>query len=382
MFIEKQSRELIDEYKRKLQAVGLLSKLFSEKETPYLPYRIAENLFCDVFSAVNHSRSDNSADAAIGVLGFGIKTFTANSNTSLQKIAEFDRLGPNLLSLKTRPEELARELARIRNERIEYAKNVHGLDELIYHLIARREGEFQVVEENMDIIDSNTIRLLQHNTKSIRFSDSLNEYSFYFSKSTLLKRFDISSSVLSIDISIHDNPFDLILALVPTEEEVIPIADIERLSVILPMYSPGEENIVPEKSGLNQWNARGRRRDSREIYIPIPHWIHDSFPGFFPARDQPFTLNLPNNRTLSVKVCQDNDKALMSNPNKDLGEWLLGEVLSIPPNELVTYDKLLEIGIDSVMVTKIDSRNFEIDFKRVGSYEQFKEDNDISIEEG
>ena len=30
------------------------------------------------------------------------------------------------------------------------------------------------------------------------------------------------------------------------------------------------------------------------------------------------------------KVCQENDKALMSNPNRDLGKWILRTVPGIP----------------------------------------------------
>ena len=42
----------------------------------------------------------------------------------------------------------------------------------------------------------------------------------------------------------------------------------------------------------------------------------------------------------------------MSDPNKDLGKWLLREVLQLRPGEVLTYNKLLEIGIDSVIFTK------------------------------
>jgi len=33
-----------------------------------------------------------------------------------------------------------------------------------------------------------------------------------------------------------------------------------------------------DKSGLNQWNARGRDRNPNEVYIPIPAEIHKNFP--------------------------------------------------------------------------------------------------------
>ena len=65
----------------------------------------------------------------------------------------------------------------------------------------------------------------------------------------------------------------------------------------------------------------------------------------------------------------------MSNPNQDLGKWLLRKLLKLKEGELLTYQKLAEIGVDSVQVTKIDNANFEIDFKKLGSFEEFAENN-------
>jgi hypothetical protein len=108
------------------------------------------------------------------------------------------------------------------------------------------------------------------------------------------------------------------------------------------------------------------------VYIGIPAWIHTVFPKFFPDRDQPFNLRLPNKKILSAKICQENGKALMSNPNTDLGEWLIDEVLKIKTGEIVTYELLEEIGIDCVEIIKIDNSNFAIDFRPIGQYEDFE----------
>ena len=43
----------------------------------------------------------------------------------------------------------------------------------------------------------------------------------------------------------------------------------EENFIILPLYSVRDNN-VPTKSGLNQWNAAGRKRHPNEVYIPIP----------------------------------------------------------------------------------------------------------------
>lgn len=133
--------------------------------------------------------------------------------------------------------------------------------------------------------------------------------------------------------------------------------------VILKLFSE-KRNEVPSKSGLNQWNAGGRNRDFDEVYIPIPSLIHKNYPDFFPSREIPFTLHLPDGSKMSAKICQDNGKALMSNPNKELGKWLLRKILKLKEGELLTMEKLEQAGFDSVIVFKIDSFNFKIDVRR------------------
>ena len=74
---------------------------------------------------------------------------------------------------------------------------------------------------------------------------------------------------------------------------------------------------------------------------------------------------------MKAKICQDNGKALMTNPNVALANWLLKDVLQLKERELLTYRKLEIIGIDSVKVEKIDDENFKIYFSKIGSYEKF-----------
>lgn len=69
----------LDYYKKLLQILGSLTNLFSESKVPYLNYRVTENLYCKAFDAKNLSRADVSADASLGNIGIGIKTFV-NSN--------------------------------------------------------------------------------------------------------------------------------------------------------------------------------------------------------------------------------------------------------------------------------------------------------------
>jgi hypothetical protein len=144
--------------------------------------------------------------------------------------------------------------------------------------------------------------------------------------------------------------------------------------IYLPLYAPSSKNFEPaKKSGLNQWNASGRSRHPDEIYIPIPAWIHQQFPNFFPpSNDHPFNLSLPNGKILLASTCQAGRKGLMSNPNKELGKWLLRDVLHIPEGELVSKTHLEKSGIDSAKLIKYNNNTYKIDFTPLGSYENFK----------
>ena len=88
-----------------------------------------------------------------------------------------------------------------------------------------------------------------------------------------------------------------------------------------------------------------------------------------------FELTLPDRTTMSAKICQDNSKALMSNPNSALGKWLLRDVLNLRERQLLSYDKLQSIGLDTVVIYKINNGHYDIDFTRIGSYEKFEVEN-------
>jgi len=181
--------------------------------------------------------------------------------------------------------------------------------------------------------------------------------------------------LLDVPVRILTDPFTAIEKLISEAGLIFAPVKVHP-HVFFPLYSMrGGSKRVPEKSGLNQWNTASRPRDPNEIYIPIPAWVHRKFDGFFPPHDGAFELTLPDETTMSAKVCQDNSKALMSNPNSALGKWLLRDVLNLREKELLNYDKLQTIGLDTVMIYKIDNEHFDIDFTRVGSYEKFEVEN-------
>ena len=88
MFFDNQAPKQKEEYQDFLKIAGCLSNLFSDSNTPYLYYRIAEKVFCRAFEAEDLSRSDVSADAKKDSLGIGLKTFLQGNNKSFQKVAE------------------------------------------------------------------------------------------------------------------------------------------------------------------------------------------------------------------------------------------------------------------------------------------------------
>lgn len=142
--------------------------------------------------------------------------------------------------------------------------------------------------------------------------------------------------------------------------------------IILPLYShKNNEKTCFPKSSLNQSNARGRERNLHEIYIPIPKEVREKTLKFLPSES--FKLYSHNlKRIFNVSTCQQDDKALMSNPNADLGEWLFKElgIEKTSPNDVVSYEELAKTGYDSIKIEIIDEKYY-ISLMPVGSYENF-----------
>ena len=383
-----QSVEKQEEYIQLLKIMGSLSHLFSDSTSPYLYYRGHENLFCEAFDAKNLSRGDVSYDAIKGDTGIGLKTFLNNNGLTFQKVAEFNSESDIIRELQD-DTDVVHKIASLRNKRIKTTQNMTATKESMYHLVTREPGKMNIIETPMHLIDIDSIKLNKNQSKNtIKFSDKFNDYSFSLSKNTLLQRFDTREENIISQFSVEmlENPFKLLKSL----HKNILYSDTEQPQndnyIILPLYSVRDNN-VPEKSGLNQWNAGGRKRHPNEVYIPIPSWIHDVFDEFFvyakerkrrgeSAKDSPsFNVELPNRNIMKCKVAQAGGKALMSDPNKELGEWILRDVLNLPEKTLVTMEMLKEIGIDSIKITKKDDENYLLDFVEVGTYHEFEESN-------
>jgi hypothetical protein len=184
----------------------------------------------------------------------------------------------------------------------------------------------------------------------------------------------------NFEVDIIDNPFESLgnlLRVISTNNTAIS-AEVQHKAdskdqICLRLYSTSSDGIkqVYSKSGLNQWNAAGRPRNPYEVYIPYPSEDRARTSGFFPPRNKVFELVLPDGVIIPAKVCQADGKAIMSNPNRILGEWLLSKVFELSDMTLVTYEMLEKFGIDSVVFTKLSEYCFSIDFASIGTYEEF-----------
>jgi len=366
-------KEKSGNYLKLLSAVSKLSGLFSESSVPFINYRVAENIFCRSFDAGNLSRSDTAFDANYNSIGVGLKTFVCNGNSSTEKVAEFNSLSRTLKDFKGK--ELALKLGEYRNDRINLANRVYDIQDSLYHIVARKEKELLLYETDYNIIDIANIHSVKDNKASLQFEDGKNLYSFNYSKSTLFRKFIIPQNAFRLPIDIIEDPYSLLLELFE-ENKNLKIATEKLVKgenyVILPLYGiQKKEKFIFERSGLNQWNANGRKRDFGEIYIPIPAELHKKYPNFFPKRDLNFNLQIPTGEIFYAKVCQENSKALMTNPNKALSDWLLRKVLQLKEGELATIEKLDTLGFDSVIITKDKIGDYKIDIMKTNTYTEF-----------
>ncbi len=406
MFYNNQPETNRQNYKKMLSIIGQLSNLFSENDAPYLAYRVHENVFCKYFDAENLARTDCSADAKKDTVGIGLKTWVGNDD---QKVAEFGKLKKFYTDLTGI--ELVKKIAEYRNERIRVTKNLHGITDMIYHVVKRIPGAMQIMECAFDYIDIESIKLIsgRGNENNTYFTDGKHTYHFSVSKNTLYMIFDGLELLDTINVDILQDPYTLLenvtqkyinstLGFEGTylgeddryfEQEIYKEnvrfsgyntkEDIRKKQLCLPLYTRNKEGkFVAEKSGLNQWNAGGRKRDVNEIYIPYQKVDRDRKPEFFPPRDTAFTLHMPDGSVISAKVCQEADKknhaigkAIMSNPNKVLGKWLLRDVFELKEGTVLTYEMLEKFGIDSVVFTKNEDLDYSIDFAEIGTYEDF-----------
>lgn len=377
MFYEKQPKEEREAYKKILKQIGLMSNLFSDSLKPALYYRAHENAFCKYFKADNLARHDCSADARKGDVGIGLKTWVGSNN---QKVAEFGKLKKELDPLDGL--ELVKKVSEFRNSRITTTMNMYGIKEMVYHVVIREDQKMELWEGDFPLIDIENIELISRRKgkNTIYFTDGKHTYDFNKAKTTLYMVFDDMVKMDEFPVEIMDDPFEMMMNIgaqdfgnVQYAGSNSAIAKPRYRELALKLYTMHKGVPTVElKSGLNQWNAGGRKRHPDEVYIPFNKKDRDrpENKDFFPPREQPFDLKLPDGQHISAKVCQSDGKAIMSNPNKELGKWLLRDVLNLDEGTVITYDMLQEKGFDTVLFTKYDNGHFAIDFTESDVYDK------------
>lgn len=414
------SRKEQEEYIRYLKIFGALSGLFKDiteganANKPYLYYRNHEQLFAKVFDVIDLTRKDSAFDviAKFGSdkVGVGLKTWIHTRDKTYQKIAEFNKVAPTEFAPLIEQKDydlLIQKVAEFRNERIKLDQRQYRTVYDIYHNITRDDHLMNIVETDYELIELDSLKLIEQNGKTYIFTDGRNNYKFYASKSVLLMEFDASEQrvIEQIPITQFDDPFEL-LRMIQLPEIVYsdePIAKDEVKHdysytdhvIYLPIYSDTRMK-VEEKSGFNAWNAAPKSKGSNiprpefEAYIPIPKWIHMTFPYFFGFNAlnreernaaEPFHLHLPDGKQIKAIVTQDNGKSLQTNPQSILGKWILHDVLGLQARELLTFDHLRKLGVDSLKITKINQQNFKIELADTFAFEKWKIDIKEKIEQ-
>jgi hypothetical protein len=418
----------LEKYIKLLKPVASLSYLFSDNDVAYVNSKFVERLYV-IASGAQNTASDNSSFDAVAPIkvGVGIKTFTSSKSARFEneKIAEFTRDANAGMFDGLNDEQLLRKAIELRNLRLASDANIYGLDisRAIYHCLIRLEGGAIIHEEPMSLVDIPNLKPVDGNGRVLKkmgdrvlLSDGVNTYSYSKSKRVLYKKFpvimppkpgfgglinlpinrnilnEIGDGMFGVspsstgDFCLQDHP-QLAFKSDSDESKEFKITEKPRDFVILPLYSTrGGKKEIPERSGINQWNADGRTRKFGEAYIPIPSWIYDSYPGFLPPRDTTFRLRLQDGTIQKAKICQDGGKALMTDPNEKLCEWFYK---AIEPNlsyakiqeRLIQkrpykYSDLVYVGKDSVKMKKARSGlgyDFELTFCSLGSFEEFKE---------
>lgn len=117
-------------------------------------------------------------------------------------------------------------------------------------------------------------------------------------------------------------------------------------------------------------------RPVAEMYIPIPNSrkFHEKYPTFFTAtpirfdnkgsiltkkEQRTFTLQFePSGDQIEAYICQQNGKAIQSTGSQEiLGEWILRKVFCLKEMELLTEEKLIELGINSMYIYRTEEDN-------------------------
>jgi hypothetical protein len=365
-------------------------------------------MFCRAFGVENIADSSVSYDALIPAtdadaprMGIGLKTFVMPRwSDKFEKVAEFNREFRTEAWNRSDNLALAKRVATLRNTRIRTDALLWNVNEQssVYHCVARGADEgrslLKVFEVPYPVIHVDDVRVTEESASAIKFHDGENTYSFHLSKSTLYKRFLLPANCSDLAPQILPDPLSALLDWYSGIHPGLSSSSSSRQAdapvslapgqdyVVLPLYSTRSEfpKVLPPKSGLNAWNADGRLRDFGtdadgafgEVYLPFPAQVRNKFRSFFPPREQTFDVRTPSGHSIPMTVCQENDKAIASNPNKALSHWLFSVFAFRPASGApLTYEHLKTSGKDSVRITRASNGQYSITLAHLGAYEEF-----------
>ena len=359
-------------YQRSISAAASLSRLFSDNL--YLNSKLMERAFCKYLDAENVALDDVPIDAKIHTsdheYGIGLKTFGHAEGTKLktEKIAEFDKLKRRYTHDPQKDSELVIDSW---NDRLDETQAIYGIDDYTYHCLTRHGNTIGIVECGFTSIDPGEIKA-EASAGGFFFEYDSIRYRYNYGKSVLMRGFDVTRPIESFDVKVMEDPFSVLERIydeIPDDAKPKPV-------LVLPLfgYKHGVPTVFP-RSGLNQWNAEGRPRSLKEVYIPYNKREQELSSGFFPeykpghrGEKQHFVIHLPNGKQFNASRCQSGGKGIMSQDNSDFGEWLLHDVLAVEPGSVVTMDMLEERGINAVIFTKNGDDDYSIDFTYVDPY--------------
>ena len=356
-------------YQKAISAAASLSRLFSDNL--YLNSKLMERAYCKYLPADNVALDDVPIDAKLhlddGDYGIGLKTFGLLKNTKFktEKVAEFDKLK----RLYTHDaNEDAQLVISAWNDRLEETTAVYGIDNFTYHCLTRRDNKISIVECGFFNIDSEGVNATP-SVGGFSFEAGGVKYRYNYGKSVLMRAFDVINPIAEFEVKVIEDPFELLNRIYEEARE----SKESKPQLVLPLFSyQGKVPTVFPRSGLNQWNAEGRPRSLKEVYIPYNVREQEAIPGFFPdyipghrGVKKHFTVHLPNGKSFNASRCQSGGKGIMSQDNSDFGEWLLQDVLKIDPGKVVTLDMLEERGINAVVFTKNSEDDYSLDFTYV-----------------
>jgi len=121
------------------------------------------------------------------------------------------------------------------------------------------------------------------------------------------------------------------------------------------------------RSALN-WGQRPGR-EPNQAYIPVPKSMHDSFPDFFPPKEEHFTIETVDGDIFFAVMAGDNRKHIETpkysgeQNNSWLGKYFRKR-LGVQEGEFVSKEDLENYGRTYVSLIKIGENHFQMDFSK------------------